>query len=105
MRKRLISVILTLPLFTFILFYDRLIFLFHLLILSISIFSALEIFYMAKVHRQKNLRTVITTMIAMVLGYVITICGPKVFVGDFSSLYKTSVFILFSVFMFEVLII
>lgn len=88
MRKRLISVILTLPLFTFILFYDRLIFLFHLLILSISIFSALEIFYMAKVHRQKNLRTVITTMIAMVLGYVITICGPKVFVGDFSSLYK-----------------
>ncbi|TKZ35911.1 phosphatidate cytidylyltransferase [Brachyspira catarrhinii] len=88
MRKRLISVVLTLPLFIVILFYDKVIFLFHLLILSISIFSALEIFYMAKVHRQKNLRTVITTMIAMVLGYIITICGTKVFAGDFSSLYK-----------------
>ncbi len=88
MRKRLISVILTLPLFTVIIFYDKVIFLFHLLILSISIFSALEIFYMAKVHRQKNLRTVITTMIAMALGYIITICGTKVFAGDFSSLYK-----------------
>ena len=88
MRKRLISVILTLPLFTVIFFYDKVIFLFHLLILSISIFSASEIFYMAKVHRQKNLRTVITTMIAMALGYIITICGTKVFAGDFSSLYK-----------------
>ena len=88
MRKRLISVVLTLPLFTVILFYDKVIFLFHLLILSISIFSALEIFYMAKVHRQKNLRTVITTMIVMALGYIITICGTKVFAGDFSSLYK-----------------
>ena len=88
MRKRLISVILTLPLFIVIIFYDKAIFLFHLLILSISIFSALEIFYMAKVHRQKNLRTVITTMIAMALGYIITICGTKVFAGDFSSLYK-----------------
>lgn len=90
MRKRLISVVLTLPLFTVILFYDKLIYLFHLLILSISIFSALEIFYMAKVHRQKNLRTVITTMIAMVLGYIITICGSKTFKGDLTSLYKIS---------------
>lgn len=88
MRKRLLSVALTLPLFIVIIFYDKAIFLFHLLILLISIFSASEIFYMAKVHRQKNLRTVITTMIAMVLGYIITICGTKVFKGDFSSLLK-----------------
>ncbi len=88
MRKRLLSVVLTLPLFIVIIFYDKAIFLFHLLILLISIFSASEIFYMAKVHRQQNLRTVITTMIAMVLGYIITICGTKVFKGDFSSLYK-----------------
>lgn len=88
MRKRLLSVVLTLPLFIVIIFYDKAISLFHLLILLISIFSASEIFYMAKVHRQKNLRTVIATMIAMVLGYVITICGTKVFKGDFSSLYK-----------------
>lgn len=88
MKKRLISVALTLPLFTIILLYDKVIYLFHLLILSISIFSALEIFYMAKVHRQKNLRTVIATMIAMVLGYIITICGINIFKGDFSALYK-----------------
>lgn len=88
MRKRLLSVALTLPLFIVIIFYDKAIFLFHLLILLISIFSASEIFYMAKVHRQKNLRTVITTMIAMVFGYIITICGTKVFKGDFSSLLK-----------------
>ena len=88
MKKRLISVALTLPLFTIILLYDKVIYLFHLLILSISIFSALEIFYMAKVHRQKNLRTVIATMIAMVLGYIITICGINIFKGDFSSFYK-----------------
>lgn len=88
MRKRLLSVALTLPLFIVIIFYDKAIFLFHLLILLISIFSASEIFYMAKVHRQKNLRTVITTMIAMVFGYIITICGTNVFKGDFSSLFK-----------------
>lgn len=88
MKKRLISVAVTLPLFIIILLYDKIISLFHLLILSISIFSASEIFYMAKVHRQKNLRTVVATMIAMVLGYVITICGVKVFKGDFSALYK-----------------
>ncbi|WP_300365494.1 phosphatidate cytidylyltransferase [Brachyspira sp.] len=88
MKKRLISVVFTLPLFCIILLYDKVIYLFHLLILSISIFSASEIFYMAKVHRQKNLRTVITTMIAMVLGYVITMCGVNILRGDFSNLYK-----------------
>ena len=88
MKKRLISVALTLPLFTVIMFYDKVISLFHLLILSISILSASEIFYMAKVHRQKNLRTVVATMIAMVLGYIITICGVNIFKGDFSALYK-----------------
>ena len=88
MKKRLISVAVTLPLFTIILLYDKVISLFHLLILSISILSASEIFYMAKVHRQKNLRTVVATMIAMVLGYIITICGVNVFRGDFSALYK-----------------
>ena len=88
MKKRLISVAITLPLFTIIMFYDKVIYLFHLLILSISILSALEIFYMAKVHRQKNFRTVVASMIAMVLGYIITICGLNVFRGDFSNLYK-----------------
>lgn len=88
MKNRLISVALTLPLFSIIIFYDKVIYLFHLLILSISIFSASEIFYMAKVHRQKNLRTVITTMIAMVLGYAITMCGVSILKGDFSNLYK-----------------
>ncbi|MCZ9848898.1 phosphatidate cytidylyltransferase [Brachyspira hyodysenteriae] len=88
MKKRLISVCLTLPLFLIIMFYDKVIYLFHLAILAISILSASEIFYMAKVHRQKNLRTVITTMIAMVLGYIITICDVNVFRGDFSNLYK-----------------
>lgn len=88
MKKRLISVCLTLPLFLIMMFYDKVIYLFHILILSISIFSASEIFYMAKVHRQKNIRTVITTMIAMVLGYIITICDVNVFRGDFSNLYK-----------------
>ncbi|MCZ9840511.1 hypothetical protein OFQ52_05535 [Brachyspira hyodysenteriae] len=85
MKKRLISVCLTLPLFLIIMFYDKVIYLFHLAILAISILSASEIFYMAKVHRQKNLRTVITTMIAMVLGYIITICDVNVFRGDFSK--------------------
>lgn len=88
MKKRLISAALTLPIFTMIILYNKVIFLFHILILSISIFSALEIFYMSKVHSQKNLRTVITTMIAMILGYIITICSIKVFRGDFSNLYK-----------------
>ena len=88
MKKRLISVAITLPLFTVIMFYDKVIYLFHLLILSISILSALEIFYMAKVHRQKNFRTVVATMIAMILGYVITICGLNIFRGDLSALYK-----------------
>ena len=88
MKKRLISVAVTLPLFLVIMFYDKVIYLFHLAILAISILSASEIFYMAKVHRQKNLRTVVATMIAMVLGYIITICDVNVFKGDFSNLYK-----------------
>ena len=88
MKGRLISVALTLPLFTIILLYNRVIFLFHALILAISIISTLEIFNMAKVYRQKNFRTVITTIAAMVLGYVITICGTNILHGDFSRLYK-----------------
>ncbi|MEI0580108.1 phosphatidate cytidylyltransferase [Brachyspira pilosicoli] len=88
MKGRLISVALTLPLFTIILLYNRVIFLFHALILAISIISTLEIFNMAKVYRQKNFRTVITTIAAMVLGYIITICGNNILNGDFSRLYK-----------------
>lgn len=88
MKKRLLSVGLTLPLFLIVMFYDKVIYMFHILILSISILSASEIFYMAKVHRQKNLRTIITTMIAMVFGYIITICNLNLFKGDFSNLYK-----------------
>ena len=88
MKGRLISVALTLPLFTIILLYNRVIFLFHALILAISIISTLEIFNMAKVYRQKNFRTVVTTIAAMVLGYIITICGNNILHGDFSRLYK-----------------
>lgn len=88
MKRRLISVALTLPLFTIILLYNRVIFLFHALILAISIISTLEIFNMAKVYRQKNFRTVVTTIVAMVLGYIITICGNNILHGDFSRLYK-----------------
>lgn len=88
MKGRLISVALTLPLFTIILLNNKVIFLFHALILAISIISTLEIFNMAKVYRQKNFRTVVTTIAAMVLGYIITICGNNILHGDFSRLYK-----------------
>ena len=87
MKKRIISVALTLPSFTIIMLYDKVICIFHLLVLSISILTALEIFYMAKIHRQKNLRTIIATMLSMILGYIITICGIKIFKGDFLTLY------------------
>ena len=41
MKKRLISVAITLPLFTVIMFYDKVIYLFHLLILSILSISSI----------------------------------------------------------------
>lgn len=87
MKKRLISVALTLPLFLIIMFNNKFIFLFHILILSISILSAFEIFYMAKIHRYNNMRSIITTIIAMIIAYIIIMCNKNIYKLDFSNLY------------------
>lgn len=92
MKKRLLSAMLLLPALP-IMYLDLLIPVFHLLILTFSLLATWEIFHMAKIHRQGNLRTIITTMAAMVLGHIIIICGPDLFrYGNIEPLYKAGTY-------------
>lgn len=88
MKNRLLFAFTALPPFLIIMFYNKIILLFHLLILSISLVATWEIFHMAKIHRQKNLRTIVTTMLFMVVAYIITVCGLPISRGDITPLYK-----------------
>ena len=87
MKKRLISVGLTLPFYLIAMFNDRVIYLFHLCIVSTSIISSLEIFNMAQISK-KSSRTVIATIIAIVFTYIYIITGNDLFTGDISKLFK-----------------
>ena len=87
MRKRLISVALTLPFYLLIMFNDRLISLFHLCILSLSIVSSLEIFNMAQISKN-SIRTVIATIISISFAYIYIITGNDLFSADLSKLFK-----------------
>lgn len=92
MKKRLLFVCITLPPFIIIMFYNKIILLFHIFILSVSLLITWEIFHMAKIHRQKNLRTIVTTMFFMIIAYIITVCGLPISKGDITPLYKIDLY-------------
>ncbi len=89
MKKRLLvamaMIVPALP----IMFNNKLIALYHILVLVISCMMAWEIFYMAKIHKDKNLRTVVATIIFMIIGYVVMVCGEPLITGfELEPLYK-----------------